>query len=598
MDLIFARADKTDIGILHDYEFDLAYGKDENNFTLELALKNHCCQDDYLVYMIDPQFKREDPTEYGGIIDSIKVDTEKATVIYSGRTWHGILSEKVIEPEDGQNYKVVTGNANDVLRELIEDLDLDALFTVADGLSEVEIDSYQFERYVDGYTGIVDMLADNGAKLKVVYDKKMVVLSADWLVDYSMDDEWDSSQVDFKIEKRVNPVNHLVCLGQGSLRDRFKIHLFTDENGGIQPYATKDVPLEDSDYILDKRSQILFDSYEIAEAYDYPSAGIKENYIRLSVQPADWSTNYGNYFIYSNNDFKNVEATKRDVLNVLSSQPSDWATNFGKYFTADGKAVQGTATESYTKLTKQPKDWNENWSSYYVHFWDGTKYVWRTVDSKSVTTYKTQTRKPTDWNTNFSRYYQHKVITETVKDANGKVVRENGKIKKKKRIGKGYESVKKVKKGKKEVAPTWKPKKFFTKYSSSKAPSYTKSMNGLDKYQLNRTSVAPAWKAGTYYSKTSVTVIPVFTPNKYYRKAIDDYADLVAYGIKKLNEINTEGDSIDIDLNLFGEYDIGDIVGARENTTGIEVWQPITKKIISINRNGRTINYRIGDIKI
>ena len=46
---------------------------------------------------------------------------------------------------------------------------------------------------------------------------------------------------------------------------------------------------------------------------------------------------------------------------------------------------------------------------------------------------------------------------------------------------------------------------------------------------------------------------------------------------------------------IFKKNDIGDIVGAVEPTTGIEVWQPITKKIVKIKNNQKEIiSYEVG----
>jgi len=90
MDLIYMNENREDIGVLQDYNLDLAFGADENNFECQIQAKNHCCKKDYMLYM--------EGTEYGGIVDGIGVDTESNTVTYSGRTWHGILSSKVILP--------------------------------------------------------------------------------------------------------------------------------------------------------------------------------------------------------------------------------------------------------------------------------------------------------------------------------------------------------------------------------------------------------------------------------------------------------------------------------------------------------------------
>ena len=43
MDLIYMNPDRQDIGVLHDYKLDLAFGKDENNFELQIPSNTHCC---------------------------------------------------------------------------------------------------------------------------------------------------------------------------------------------------------------------------------------------------------------------------------------------------------------------------------------------------------------------------------------------------------------------------------------------------------------------------------------------------------------------------------------------------------------------------
>ena len=123
------------------------------------------------------------------------------------------------------------------------------------------------------------MLKDADAKLNIIWKNKKVVLSAQLRQDYSQDEEFNTAQVDFTIEKNYRPVNHIICLGQGDLKNRAVIHLFCDENGGIQPYATKDIPLQDSDYILGTSRKVMDGEDEVVEILDYPNAEITENYI-------------------------------------------------------------------------------------------------------------------------------------------------------------------------------------------------------------------------------------------------------------------------------------------------------------------------------
>ena len=67
----------------------------------------------------------------------------------------------------------------------------------------------------------------------------------------------------------------------------------------------------------------------------------------------------------------------------------------------------------------------------------------------------------------------------------------------------------------------------------------------------------------------------------------------MANAIEKINEVYNS-DTIDIELSLEDNYDIGDIVGSTEVVTGISVWQPITQKIVKIKDNQETIEYEIG----
>lgn len=225
MDLIYANNEREDVGVMKDYHLDLAFGQDENNFECTISEENHCCEDSFILYI--------EGTEYGGIVDTIAPDTANSEVTYMGRTWHGILESKIIEPDTGEDYLIVDGEANEVLLFLIVRMGLGDLFTVSEEHSGIEISNYRMKRYVEGYTGIRKMLKASGAKLKIVYAEGMVELSAVPLVDYSQDEQFDSDQVALKIKKNYSPVNHVICLGKGELAEREVIHVYADETGAI-----------------------------------------------------------------------------------------------------------------------------------------------------------------------------------------------------------------------------------------------------------------------------------------------------------------------------------------------------------------------------
>lgn len=231
MDLIYATDQKEDIGVMQNFTFDLAFGVDENDFELTVNTNNHVCRDGYILYI--------EGTEYGGIIDRVRVATASNKLVYSGRTWHGILESKIIEPDAGEDYLVCNGEANTVLAFLISRMGLSDLFKARSESSGLTIHQYKMNRYVSGYLGIRKMLASANGKLKITFRDGFVVLSAALLVDYSQNDEFDSSQINFDVTKNYRPTNHMICLGAGDLAERQVIHLYADEDGNISYTQTQ-----------------------------------------------------------------------------------------------------------------------------------------------------------------------------------------------------------------------------------------------------------------------------------------------------------------------------------------------------------------------
>lgn len=251
MDLIFTDANRIDHGVLLDYELDLAFGTDENNFECRIQSNLHCCEAGSLLYV--------EGTEYGGIVDSVESDTEADEVVYRGRTWHGIIGSKVILPllasdastssvtvkttnSDGSlvgKYLVISGDANACLAFILSRIGLSALFSASEAAAGVNISQYQFHRYTDAYTGIVKMLDSAGLKLRVTFQDGVAVLSAVAKRDYTQDEEFNSDMVQFQIVKRYKTVNHLICLGSGELENRTVIHLFADASGNISQTQTQ-----------------------------------------------------------------------------------------------------------------------------------------------------------------------------------------------------------------------------------------------------------------------------------------------------------------------------------------------------------------------
>lgn len=230
MDLIYTNAEHEDIGVLQNYELDLAFGSDENSFECVVDFNNHCCGFGFFLYI--------EGTEYGGIIDSVESKNSRQEVVYSGRTWHGLLNSKVIQPDAGADYLYCSGDANAVIGELISRMGLSDLFIVSDAVSGLKVRSYKMNRYITGYDGIMKMLNTVDGKLQLrVQSNGKVLLSAVPVVDYTADG-LDSDLIDLDVKQTANTVNHLICLGQGNLSDRLVVHLYADEDGNISREQT------------------------------------------------------------------------------------------------------------------------------------------------------------------------------------------------------------------------------------------------------------------------------------------------------------------------------------------------------------------------
>lgn len=250
MDLIYTDKNGIDVDMLPTYKLDMAYGRDENNFEVTIAIEDHCCEPECRIYMGDSDDGKNQWTEIGGIIDAIKLNTESGDITYSGRTWHGIMEGKVLCPDAGQDYLILSGEANTVLDMLIKRMNLEDMFEVSDVDSGIIITSYQMDRYVAGYTGIRKMLKNANAKLKMHYKEGKVEMQAIPLIDYSKDEEWDSTQISATVSKNDIPVNHIICLGKGELKERKVIHLYQDSRGNIS------------------KTQSYFGIQEITDIYD------------------------------------------------------------------------------------------------------------------------------------------------------------------------------------------------------------------------------------------------------------------------------------------------------------------------------------------
>lgn len=247
MVLVVADAKLGNVREIEDFTLDVAFGADENALTLTVEEKS-APEAGQLVYI--------DATEYGGVIDQVKRGSGRGAtgaVECKGRTWHGILAGRRLSPDSGSGYLTVNGKAGDVLTSLIARMGLESLFKAASDDSTV---SYTFERFCDGYSGLMALAKANGRKLSMRRMDGYIELSMPPIVDYA--NKVDSDLLDFTITSVHRCVNHLLCAGTGQLANRAIVHFYADENGNVS------------------HKQTLFGIDEICALYDYSNASASE----------------------------------------------------------------------------------------------------------------------------------------------------------------------------------------------------------------------------------------------------------------------------------------------------------------------------------
>ena len=247
MVLVVADTKLGNVREIEDFKLDVAFGADENALTLTVEEKSAPAAGQ-LVYI--------DATEYGGVIDQVKRGSGRGatgTVECKGRTWHGILTGRRLSPDSGSGYLTVNGKAGDVLTSLIARMGLESLFKAASDDSTV---SYTFERFCDGYSGLMALAKANVRKLSMRRMDGYIELSMPPIVDYA--NKVDSDLLDFTITSVHRCVNHLLCAGTGQLANRAIVHFYADENGNVS------------------HKQTLFGIDEICALYDYSNASASE----------------------------------------------------------------------------------------------------------------------------------------------------------------------------------------------------------------------------------------------------------------------------------------------------------------------------------
>lgn len=233
-DLILIDGTGNVVASVSDWTLDLAYGsgqtsgegntssttESENSFTLQLPDR----------WTPSTGWRwGVDGTQLGGWVDGTHVVKKNGvtTLTLTGRTWHGMLASRILQPDNGQDYLTVTGSAATVLTSLIKRLGLDSLFAI-DPDAAGTVSNYRFNRYVDAWTGMRTMLKTIDRTLAVTFQDHGPMLSTRPI--RHIGDEIDSDLMDIDIET-VGNVNHMIGLGKGQLKARATAHWYMDAKG-------------------------------------------------------------------------------------------------------------------------------------------------------------------------------------------------------------------------------------------------------------------------------------------------------------------------------------------------------------------------------
>ena len=209
-------------------------------------------------------------TEIGGLFDYVKINSDSDFKVYKGFTWRGLLKNSIIMPDAGEDYKIVSGDANVVISNMLSGL-FGGIFSVSAEDSGLTLSNYQFPLYINLLDGIEGMLEKNDYRLKITAQKVQshrpiqILLEAVPAVQVSGTYNEDNGIAMSYVIDNMG-INHLICGGSGELQNRMIRHLYIDNNGNISS------------------TQYYFGLDERTAFYDYPNAESEDDLLEYGMQ--------------------------------------------------------------------------------------------------------------------------------------------------------------------------------------------------------------------------------------------------------------------------------------------------------------------------
>ena len=175
-------------------------------------------------------------TEYGGIIEDITSSTATGEIIITGNTWRGLMEKKIIAPAQNSSHVSVSGELNEIIRDLLADRFGD-LFVVPEK-NTGKVISYTFDRYCTLLSGLEKMLGGIGFRLDIRTkrnnEKRKIEVEVQAVKCKKVEREYNQdNRINFTTRDYRRGINHLICAGSGEGADREILHLYVQKDGSI-----------------------------------------------------------------------------------------------------------------------------------------------------------------------------------------------------------------------------------------------------------------------------------------------------------------------------------------------------------------------------
>lgn len=259
MELIYRRTEGLNVreGYLRRFDADFEITTDADNPTndFEITMELPKSTDDLLYIENEVStIVYVDGTEWGGIISGSEIDVANNTVTYSGWTWRGLLQLYIIEPPSGQDYRMVSANTN--LKTALNALPMHPMIALQNTSYTSGTSQFQYNRYITVHEGATSLLTHANAsyRMKFAFDedtlkaKLTIGTTTDRTNLIEISQDYDD-KVRLSISRDGNTPKHLICLGQGELKDRQVIHLYADNDWNVSQTAISGAyPVDTYDY--------------------------------------------------------------------------------------------------------------------------------------------------------------------------------------------------------------------------------------------------------------------------------------------------------------------------------------------------------------